>query len=102
MIPQLSQARRTPQTSGDDEEAVEDALVWLTLNDPEQATNILLKLEKWLATVYIHYPNAELKDCWRRHGAVVEELLVLRDAHTVAWSGKTGSPTLRLDWHSRH
>ncbi|MBA3488729.1 MAG: hypothetical protein H0T78_04150 [Longispora sp.] len=102
IIPQLSNTRRAPQTSGEEEEAPADALVWLTIDDLGLAAETLLELEAWLGAVYVHYPNGELKDCWRRHPAVVEELLVLRDAHESAWSGKAGSSTLRLDWHSRH
>jgi plasmid stabilization system protein ParE len=33
---------------------------------------------------------------------VIDEFLTLRDANAAAWLGQTGSPTLRMDRHSRH
>ncbi len=100
MIPEIS--RRSTSRQAKAEEPAEDAVVWLTLDDSAAATGILFALEEWLSAVYVHYPEGELRDCWRRHGAVVEELLVLRDAHAAAWSGETGSPAARLDWHGRY
>jgi hypothetical protein len=106
-IVKLAQIRVTPTAAAaasvtPTDEPAEDAIAWLTLDDAAAAAEILAGLEEWLAAVYCHYPDGELQDCWRRHGSVVEELLALRDAYAAAWSGETGSPTLRMDWHARH
>ena len=85
---------------GDKEEEPDPPFCYLTSEDAAAASDALADLETWLDVVLAHYPGGVLQDCWRRHAWIVEELLVLREAHRVAW--ERGAPvTARLDWHNR-
>ena len=83
-----------------DKEEPDPPFCYLTSEDADGAGDALADLETWLDVVLAHYPGGVLQDCWRRHAWIVEELLVLREAHRVAW--ERGAPvTARLDWHNR-
>lgn len=80
---------------------------WLTLDDQEQAQQVLAELVEWIEAVYLRYPGgrevpgAYLSDCWLWHPSVVEELRALRDAWYAAYQGKRASARAVMDWHDR-
>jgi hypothetical protein len=83
-----------------DEEPPTPPFSWLTARDREQAEVKLETLSAWADTILIHFPKGRLKDCWRRHPNVVEELLVLQEGHDLAWAPK-GAAAARFDWLNR-
>lgn len=90
-----------------DEDQVEAMPCWLTLDDPEQAQQILAELVEWLEAVWLRYPGGEqtpgayLTDCWVWHPSVVEELLACRGAWYAAYEGERASARAVMDWHDR-
>lgn len=80
---------------------------WLTIDNQEQAQQILAELVEWLEAVYLRYPGGEqnpgayLTDCWLWHPSVVEELLACRGAWYAAYEGERVSARAVADWHDR-
>ena len=77
---------------------------WLTLAEDEAAVQaVLSELLPWLQTVFLHYGDARdaLPPCWLWHPEIVEELLWLMDAWTLAYQGPEASNKLVGDWHDR-
>lgn len=74
---------------------------WLLAGDPAQAYEQLAHLVDWVERVYLRYPRTALPSCWMWHPWAVEELLVLKDAHSAAYAPKT-APKDRLDFHEKY
>lgn len=72
---------------------------WLLADDAAQARADLADLIRWLAEVYLRYPDAVLPSCWLWHPTVVEELWWLRCAHHEAYTGTHYARA--ADWHDR-
>lgn len=87
--------------SAEEKEEPEPPLAWITLADHSDGFDAMEALEKWADMVLAQYPGGILKDCWRRHGYVVEELIVLMEMYQDAWSPK-GKARDRAEWHSRY
>ncbi len=78
-----------------------DVRSWLLAADAGQARADLADLIRWLAEVYLRYPDAVLPSCWLWHPSVVEELWWLRNAHHEAYLSPQTSYTRAADWHDR-
>jgi hypothetical protein len=74
---------------------------WLALADPGMAPELLAGLIGWLGRVYLAYEDGSLPECWLWHPGVVEELVWLRHAWTVAYFGRSASVARAGDWHDR-
>ncbi|MFE0532021.1 hypothetical protein ACFW0V_30910 [Micromonospora parva] len=72
---------------------------WLLGDNAEQARADLADLVGWLRSVYLHYHQAELGECWLWHPGVVAELTALRNAWAAAHFGDGASPARVMDWH---
>lgn len=88
------------KNDGDDDE--ERPEPWLTLADPAEAAQQLAGLVEWLNSVYVHYPDGQLGECWAWHPSVVAELLALQGAWLEAHEGERASAAAQVDWHDRH
>jgi len=64
------------------------------------AEQILDKLSRWVAGVYLRYSDARLPECWLWHPDVIEELLWLHAAWLAAYD--PDAPVTAVgDWHDR-
>ncbi|MGQ0847186.1 MAG: hypothetical protein ACT4QF_23955 [Sporichthyaceae bacterium] len=68
-----------------------------------KAASVLTDLAGWVRTVYLRYPDGAggLPECWPWHPDAVEELLWLRTAWAVAYTGRAASALRVGDWHDR-
>ncbi|MEU0093884.1 hypothetical protein [Kribbella sp. NPDC006257] len=85
-------------------EQTEPVRSWLTLPDDRQAVEaVLAELLPWMQLVYLRYSDAQatLPPCWLWHPDIVEELVWLMDAWTLAFEGPEASTKLVGDWHDR-
>ncbi|TDW91106.1 hypothetical protein [Kribbella sp. VKM Ac-2566] len=84
---------------------VEPLRSWLRLPEHDQAAveTVLSELLPWMESVYLRYATAweTLPPCWLWHPEIVEELLWLMDAWTIAYEGEEASNKAVGDWHDR-
>ncbi|MGQ0842799.1 MAG: hypothetical protein ACT4QF_01570 [Sporichthyaceae bacterium] len=68
-----------------------------------KAAAVLADLAGWVQAVYLRYPDGAtgLPECWLWHPDAVEELLWLRTAWAVAYTGRSASALQVGDWHDR-
>ncbi|WP_210717515.1 hypothetical protein [Amycolatopsis acididurans] len=81
------------------------ALSWLALPaDPEMTREVLDGLCRWLAEVFLRYPDGAgaLPECWLWHPDVVEELLWLMRTWLAAYEDADASALRAGDWHDRY
>jgi hypothetical protein len=86
------------------------AVTWLELRDggeeavSEWARGLLGEVTAWVGEVFLRYPDAvtALPECWLWHPTVIEELVWLKEAWTVAYHGDTASVRGAADWHDRY
>lgn len=75
------------------------ATPWLVAGDTDEARQNLAELIGWLSSVYLHYDDATLAECWLWHPGVIAELMALRDVWVAAHYGESASPRAVMDWH---
>ncbi|GAB2635346.1 hypothetical protein [Kribbella swartbergensis] len=84
---------------------VEPVRSWLRLPEHDEAAvqAVLSELLPWMEGVYLRYATARdtLPPCWLWHPEIVEELLWLMGAWTIAYEGEEASNKLVGDWHDR-
>ena len=81
------------------------ALSWLVMPaDPQMVREVLHGLCRWLAEVFLRYPDGlgALPECWLWHPDVVEELLWLMGAWLAAYEDEDATPLRAGDWHDRY
>ncbi|MFC9687780.1 hypothetical protein ACFTSF_04525 [Kribbella sp. NPDC056951] len=99
-LSELVMTSRAKKTGGD-APAVRS---WLMLAEDETAVQaVLAELLPWMRDVFLRYRDGReaLCVCWLWHPEIVEELVVLMDAWTVAFSGDEASVKAASDWHDR-
>jgi hypothetical protein len=78
---------------------------WLRLPEGDEAAvqTVLAELLPWMESVYLRYstPAAVLPPCWLWHPVIVEELLWLMDAWSLAYDSDEACNKLVGDWHDR-
>ncbi|GAB3812730.1 hypothetical protein [Kribbella italica] len=103
----LTRLTAKPVGAGSSAEAareVEPVRSWLRLPADRSAVEaVLSELLPWMEATYLRYATAreELPPCWLWHPEIVEELLWLMDAWTLAYEGPEASTKLVGDWHDR-
>jgi hypothetical protein len=96
-------ARTAAGSSGDG--AGEPVRSWLRLPEHDEAAieNVLSELLPWMEMAYLRYATARdtLPPCWLWHPEILEELLWLMEAWTIAYDSPEASNKLVGDWHDR-
>lgn len=92
-----------PTGAEEDEDGGELQPNWFTVDDGDQAEDLIVELGKWVQEVYLPAALPKLRPprCWPWHPAVVADLDACRQAWEEAFMKKKAGPLARAEWFDR-